>query len=600
MTGTDLLEALPVAVYMTDAEGRITFYNQAAAEFWGHRPELGTAKWCGSWRLYWPDGQPLPHDQCPMAIALREGREVRGIEAVAERPDGTRVPFMPYPTPLRDGSGHVIGAINLLVDLRERKSAEIETARLAAIVASSDDAIISKTLAGRITSWNAGATRIFGYEPEEMIGQPVTRIIPPDLHHEEETILAKVRRGERVDHYDTVRCRKDGRRIDISLTVSPLRDHSGKVVGASKVARDVTERKRSEELQRLLLDELNHRVKNTLASIQAIASQSLRRAATPGDFVASFNGRVQALARAHDLLVRGEMRGADVAEIVREQVALGAADANRIFCLGPFLTLDAKTAVQLALVLHELATNARKYGALSIPMGQLSITWDTHTSADTELFITWKETGVPKVRVPTSRGFGTTLIERTLAAHGGDAAVRYGADGILWEIRLPLPEQVRQSWIPRAEGAAEPETRLIGANDSADLRGMRVLVVEDEALVAMEIEAQLSAEGCRVIGPAGTVERAKALVDGTELDAALLDANLGGQPVHELAAALTQRGIPFAFATGYGRDGLPQEFQQAAVLTKPFGPDQLIGVLRTILGEDGRSPDVVSILKRRS
>jgi len=178
--GTDLLEALPVAVYTTDAQGRITFYNRAAAELWGHSPGLGTSQWCGSWRLYWPDGRPLPHDQCPMAIALKEGREVRGVEAIAERPDGTRVRFLPCPTPLRDASGRLVGAINLLMDITERHDAQLESARLAAIVVSSDDAIISKTLEGRITSWNAGATRIFGYEASEMIGESILRIIPPE------------------------------------------------------------------------------------------------------------------------------------------------------------------------------------------------------------------------------------------------------------------------------------------------------------------------------------------------------------------------------------------------------------------------------------
>jgi PAS domain S-box-containing protein len=122
--GSELLEALPVAVYMTDAQGRITFFNQAAADLWGHRPEVGSDQWCGSWRLYWPDGRPLPHDQCPMALTLKEGRPARGIEAVAERPDGTRVNFLPYPTPLWDASGRLIGAINLLVDITERKRLE--------------------------------------------------------------------------------------------------------------------------------------------------------------------------------------------------------------------------------------------------------------------------------------------------------------------------------------------------------------------------------------------------------------------------------------------------------------------------------------------
>ena len=112
--------ALPAAIYMTDAAGRITFYNEAAAELWGCHPEIGKSEWCGSWKLYWPDGTPLPHDECPMAVTLKTGKPVRGVEAVAERPDGTRVPFMPYPTPLRDASGKLVGAVNMLIDLTDR------------------------------------------------------------------------------------------------------------------------------------------------------------------------------------------------------------------------------------------------------------------------------------------------------------------------------------------------------------------------------------------------------------------------------------------------------------------------------------------------
>src|ERR1700719_1167985 len=302
--GSELLEALPVAVYTTDAEGRITFFNQSAADLWGHRPELGSDQWCGSWRLYWPDGRPMPHDQCPMALTLKEGRPVRGVEAVAERPDGTRVNFLPYPTPLRDASGRLTGAINLLMDLTERHANEAQAARLAALPISSDDAIVSKTLEGRVTSWNAAATRLFGYAPEEMIGQPITRIIPPELHADEDHILAQLRRGEHIDHYETVRVAKDGRRVDVSLCVSPLRDKTGKVIGASKIARDISERKQAEMLQRLLVQELNHRVKNTLATIQAIANQSMRRARSPAEFVKGFSGRVQALAPQQDTMMK--------------------------------------------------------------------------------------------------------------------------------------------------------------------------------------------------------------------------------------------------------------------------------------------------------
>src|SRR5262249_3791915 len=163
------------------------------------------------------------------------------------------------------------GAVNVLIDISDQRRTEADSTRLAAIVSSSDDAIVSKTFDGVITSWNTGATRIFGYEAGEMIGQSIMKIIPPELEGEEKQIVAKLRRGERIDHYETIRIAKDGRRVDISLTVSPLRNKAGHLVGASKVARDISERKHAEWVQRLLIDELNHRVKNTLATVQAIA-----------------------------------------------------------------------------------------------------------------------------------------------------------------------------------------------------------------------------------------------------------------------------------------------------------------------------------------
>src|SRR6202030_4297388 len=260
----------------------------------------------------------------------------------------------------RDASGRVIAGINLLMDITDRHASEMQAAHFGAIVASSDDAIVSKTLDGRVTSWNAAATRLFGYQPAEMIGQLITRIIPPELHKEEERILAQLREGRHIDHYETVRVSKDGRRIDVSLCVSPLRDKSGRIVGASKIARDITERRQAEMLQRLLVQELNHRVKNTLATIQAIANQSMRRARSPADFVSGFSGRVQALARAHDLLSQTRLQGAEIMDIVRDHVLLGGTSDKRVECAGPTLMLDAQAAMNLALVLHELATNARK------------------------------------------------------------------------------------------------------------------------------------------------------------------------------------------------------------------------------------------------
>ena len=241
-----MIDALPAAVYTTDAEGRLTHFNQACVELSGRVPELGTDKWCVTWKLYYPDGRRMPHDECPMAIALKEGRVIHGTEAIAERPDGSRIWFTPYPTPLRDARGRIVGGINMLVDITERKRAETAAMRLAALVRSSHDAIVAKDLNGIITDWNESAERTFGYNAKEIIGKSILTLIPKDRQSEETEILRKIRRGELIDHYQTVRRRKDGQLIDVSLTLSPIKDAAGRVVGVSKIAREITDQKKAE------------------------------------------------------------------------------------------------------------------------------------------------------------------------------------------------------------------------------------------------------------------------------------------------------------------------------------------------------------------
>ena len=374
---------MPAAVYTTDAAGRITFYNEAAAELWGVRPELGTSEFCGSWKLYWPDGTPLPHDECPMALTLKERRPIRGMEAIAERPDGTRVPFIPYPTPLFDASGTLIGAVNMLVDITERHEAEQRIrdseARyrgIAAIVESSEDAVLSKDLNGIITSWNQGAERLFGYTAEEAIGKPVTILIPTERLDEEPAILARIRRGERVEHYETIRQRKDGSTVDISLTISPVRNQDGKIIGASKIARDITERRRAEEQQRLLLREMDHRVKNLFAVASGMVAMSARSATTPQELSSALRDRLMALAKAHALTLEVPSEGGSRTEQSTTLHALietilspyhGRTDDDgaRVTISGPDIPIAGSSLTSFALLLHEFATNAAKYGALS-------------------------------------------------------------------------------------------------------------------------------------------------------------------------------------------------------------------------------------------
>jgi PAS domain S-box-containing protein len=265
----EMIDALPAAIYTTDAEGRLTHFNPAAVKLSGRIPELGTDRWCVSWKLYYPDGAPMPHDECPMAVALKGGQSVHGMEIIAERPDGERVWLEPYPTPLRNAEGKIVGGINMLLDITERKRREQVTSLLSAIVDSSDDAILSKDLDGRITSWNKAAERMFGYTAQEAIGQSGAMLIPEDRMREEAQIVEKIRRGEGLEPFETVRLRKDGSTLRVSLTLSPVRDAAGRVIGASKIARDITERKKAEEKLAEALQRLHAHVNNSpLATIE--------------------------------------------------------------------------------------------------------------------------------------------------------------------------------------------------------------------------------------------------------------------------------------------------------------------------------------------
>jgi PAS domain S-box-containing protein len=207
-----------------------------------------------------------------MATAIKERRAINGMEAVAERPDGTCVPFMAFPSPLFDASGKFIGAVNMLVDITERKRAEEMAQYFAAIIGTSDDAILSKDLNGVIKSWNTGAERIFGYTADEIIGQPITILVPADRQHEEAEILRRLKQGDRIEHYETVRRRRDGTLIDVSLSVSPVKDANGKTIGASKIARDITERNQARERER----EQQRQLAAELADMRRLQEISLR------------------------------------------------------------------------------------------------------------------------------------------------------------------------------------------------------------------------------------------------------------------------------------------------------------------------------------
>ncbi len=235
-----LIDESPIAMYTCDKDGFITFFNEAAALLWGRVPESGKDLWNGSWKIYYPDGSEMPLSECPMAKVLKEKTPVDPEEIVIERPDRTFRKLLVFPKAILDDNGVIQGAHNTLVDISYKETIETRQSFLSSIVESSEDAIISKDLNSIITSWNASAERIFGYKEEEVLGKSITILIPPTRLAEEEHILSRIRSGKKVDHFQTIRIDKWGNEIPISLTISPVKDSTGKIVGASKIARDIS------------------------------------------------------------------------------------------------------------------------------------------------------------------------------------------------------------------------------------------------------------------------------------------------------------------------------------------------------------------------
>jgi PAS domain S-box-containing protein len=303
---------------------------------------------------------------------------------------------------------------------------------LAAIVESSHDAIISKNLESRITSWNRGAQLVFGYTAEEMIGESVLKLIPVERHIEEVDILDRIRRGERIEHFETVRRHKDGHHINVSLTISPIRAEGGRIIGASKIARDITEKVKAEHTQRLLMREVNHRSKNLLAVVEAMVRKTAS-STPPAELVSRISQRLQALSAIQNLLIYSEWRGVDLGTLARAQTAPYC--DGRIRFEGPSVTLQPPAAQALGLAFHELATNAVRHGVLNAEGGTISVQWNIAGNGDgRKLSLVWRETGKASVE-PDRTSFGTTILKRaTEDALDGHVSVEHGADGYAWRL----------------------------------------------------------------------------------------------------------------------------------------------------------------------
>lgn len=425
-----------------------------------------------------------------------------------------------------------------------------------------------------VQSWSQGAGRIFGIDAARMIGQPLASA--PSFSAEVLAMLAGWLSGADALARHTAEITADGPGgpLHCELYGSVLTDPANGRTSLSLQILDVTERHRAEATRSLLVGELNHRIKNTLANVQAIARQTLRSASDLTDFGARFSGRLQALARAHSILSNVTWSSASLDEILGDQIRAGTLDGDRLHRSGPAVALSPENTLHLALVLHELGTNAAKYGALSRPEGEVHLQWRIDGGA---LELVWRETGGPAVTPPAAQGFGSTLIGSGIG--GNRAQAEWNPQGVVWTIRLGGGFQQTEAEAPRIarEAPAEPVPPL------DVVVGRRILVVEDEALVAMDIRAALEEAGAAVVRIARTLPDALAAAASEDMDLALLDGNLGGKPVDEVAGILARRGVPFCFVSGYGREHLPPGFADRPVLAKPFALETLISTVREIL-----------------
>ena len=421
--------------------------------------------------------------------------------------------------------------------------------------------------------WDEGHYRIFGVDPKNFAVTPEsirTRIHSDDWHKLQIGFERMAKEGH-AHQLEFRVLRPDGQVRWCVGSAAATFDKDRRVTRVSGVTFDITDRKEVEERQTLLAREVDHRAKNALALVQSILR--LTRAKNLPAYVAAVEGRIKALSRAHTILSQSRWHGADLRGLVDEELApYRAGNAEKIRTTGPEVLLQPMPAQTLALALHELATNAAKYGALSLISGQLQLNWQVN---DGILVLDWNETGGPATKPPRASGFGTRIILASIERQlGGHAAFDWRREGLRCVISVPLNKRTETIEVQESRGGVEPAA----AGAGIVLAGGSVMLVEDEAIVALAMNDSLTELGFSVVGPFNRVSDACRALQASQVDAAILDVNLDGEMVYSLADLLTARKIPFVFATGYGSESIDSRFEHIQVLQKPIEKDMLTRV----------------------
>lgn len=431
---------------------------------------------------------------------------------------------------------------------------------------------------GSVT-WDQGQCEIFGVDPHTFT--PTLQSVQPLINAEDfellERAFRKVTKEANTFQTEFRVLRPTGEVRWCAGTAAAIFDDAGRLIWLSGVTIDITERKRAEERQILLAEEVDHRARNVVAVVQSI--MRLTRAESIDEYIGALDGRIGALSNAHRLLASSRWEGADLTRLVEEEFApYRTAGNERVSASGPVILLPPATAQTIALALHELATNAAKYGALSNEPGHVELTWQMDSG---RLEIAWVESGGPKISAPTRRGYGSRAIiagiERQL---GGIVNFDWRTNGLRCTLSVPHDGNMDPS---KRQPFDRGQLDGVIAPVSTDPNDKRVLLVEDEPLVSMMLADMLSAFGHKVDGPYSRFSDAVIAAKSNNLQAGILDVNLGGEKTYAVADILTDRKIPFAFVTGYGPDTILSAFAHAPVLQKPIEAAKLHALLQQIV-----------------
>lgn len=451
-----VLEHLPIAICIYDRVGKIVRYNQSALEIWGRTPQTDVTHqaFVAGCKFFSSDGRLLSYSEMPLARVLQTGLAMREQEFTVERPDGSRITTIVNINPLRDADGKVVGAINCIRDVTERKlfdeafrqsqeHVREQEQRLAATYEHAAIGIAEIDAHGQFLRVNEAICNITGQSRDALLrARLFDRTHPDDKEGDRDLFLRQVRGELEAYSIEKRYIRQDGEVRWIAVKSTSVRDAERRFLYGVRVVQDITERKRAEQSQQLLIDELNHRTKNTLAIVQSLFRQTARDKPAPSDLRGAFEGRLFALSKAHEQLTIGHWESAPLRDIII--AGLGphfSGQDDHIEMIGDVVVLKPKAALTLAMACHELTTNAVKYGALSVASGKVSVRWQRVASSPESpqlLKIEWRESGGPHVAQPARRGFGSVFVEASIAADlQGTSRIAFEAEGVCCTIELP-------------------------------------------------------------------------------------------------------------------------------------------------------------------